>query len=402
MMRTDRLFLLPLAVALACEPAHAQALQAGIDAYHAGRYAEAVDHFHDAAAAAESAPEAKAWLVPALMAANQAIDFSIVDAAQADPRYANAVRVAFGLGRWHKGDRSSALSWVGPFCERARPGYQACPRVRAMMEADGVPPGPAEWPALAGLPLPAPAVDEVPVDEVPMEEVPVEEVPMEEVPVDEVPVDEGMAGDDVPAGAADAAAWLPHGAFQVGDRVRYTPNGGPLWYTGVVERVGPDPNAVAGTTDEAYLIRDDRVDGRQWLDRQRVAGIEREPFWTGFFVGDWEISVPMAMGTVEHGGELYRIVTGGMRLPPLRVNPDGTYLWVVDENGGTRVIQGRWTPREDAPGIVLLAGDQGADWRLSNVTDRGGLERFGRDQIHLSSDCCTYQAGQRITAGGPR
>ncbi|HEX2190085.1 MAG TPA: hypothetical protein VHG51_14355 [Longimicrobiaceae bacterium] len=382
-------FSLSLAAAAACGGPGAlagQALEAGVQAYHAGRYAEAVDHFHEAAASPATAAEGKAWLVPALMAANQGIDFSIVDAAQADPRYANAVRVAFGLGRWHKGDPGSASSWVGPFCERGKPGYEACPRVRGMLEAGGPPPDPAEWPALAGLPLPEPA---------PGQEGAAENVAEDAPPAENVPAGEAAAG----AVHAGPAAWLPHGAFRVGDRVRYTPNGGPLWYTGVVERVGPDPDAVAGTTDEAYLVRDERVDRRQWLDRQRVAGMEREPFWTGFFVGDWEVSVPMAMGTIERGGETYRIVTGGMRLPPLRVNPDGTYLWVVEEDGATRVIRGRWVPREDAPGLVLLHGDRGGDWSLANVTDRSGLQTFGRDQIHLSSDCCTYLAGQRITDG---
>lgn len=391
--------LVPLVLALAFTPAAPlaaqDALRLGIDAYRAGRYARAVDHFHDAAAAPATAAEGKAWLVPALVAAGQAIDFAVVDAAQADPRYANAVRVAFGLGRWHAGDRGSALSWVGSFCERSRPGYDRCARVRDMVEADGPAPSPARWPELAGLPgagagAAAPAPQPVPPAPRP--------APQRPHPPSPAP---GQPAAPRPA-SATPARWLPHGAFRVGDRVRFTPNGGPIWYTGVVERVGPDPNAVAGTTEERYLIRNERLDGREWVDRNQVAAIERAPFWTGFFVGDWEISVPMAMNTRVVGRDLYRVFSGGMRLPPLRVNADGTYTWRVDENGRERLVRGRWVPREDAPGIVLLAGDRGADWTLSNVTDRGGLERFGRDQIHLKSDCCTHWAGQRIAQGGGR
>ena len=32
-----------------------------------------------------------------------------------------------------------------------------------------------------------------------------------------------------------------------------------------------------------------------------IVGTEREPFWTNYFIGDWKVSVPMAMGSDRFG-----------------------------------------------------------------------------------------------------
>lgn len=184
--------------------------------------------------------------------------------------------------------------------------------------------------------------------------------------------------------------WPAMGRFRPGDEVLYR-TAGNLWSRGVVEQVGPDPDAVVGTTDGMYRIR-----GEGWYHHHAVAGVRREPFWTGFFVGDWEVSVPAAMTTQVRGRDVYRVVSGGMRLPPLRIDADGTYTWRVLTGGGEKVVRGRWVAREDAPGVVLLDADQGADWRAYNASDRSSLATFGRAQVHLTSDCCTYQTAQRI------
>lgn len=205
----------------------------------------------------------------------------------------------------------------------------------------------------------------------------------------------GAAGDAAAAAAVAHVPWAPMGSLRAGDRVRYRASG-TLWYDGVVKEVGPVPSMPEITKTQYH------VEGQGWYDHQYVAGTEREPYWTGFFLGDWEVSVPVAMNTKVIDGDLYRVVSGGMRLPPLRVNADGSYQWRVLESGGTeRVIEGRWVPRDDAPGIVLQKGDQGADWSLYNVSDQSARETHGRAQIYLSSDCCTAYTAQRIPVAVP-
>ena len=66
-----------------------------------------------------------------------------------------------------------------------------------------------------------------------------------------------------------------------------------------------------------------------------------------------------------------------------------------------RLIEGRWVPRDDAPGIVLRGGEQGADWSLYDVSDQSARETHGRAQIYLSADCCTPYTAQRIPVTVP-
>lgn len=205
------------------------------------------------------------------------------------------------------------------------------------------------------------------------------------------------SGCDAPESPTTAAPhytpWPPLGRLQVGDEALFR-SAGNLWYRGKVEKVGPEPGP-SRVGANGYLIRDQHGSA-YWYERTHTAGLTREPFWSEFFLGDWEVSVPMAMNTVTDGRDLYRVVSGGMPLPPLRVLAGGSYRWRVLENGAERVIEGQWRPREDAPGIVLLGGEQGADWTLYNATDQSTLATFGRAEIHLTADCCTYQTARRI------
>ncbi|HET7322298.1 MAG TPA: hypothetical protein VFI96_07385, partial [Longimicrobiaceae bacterium] len=220
-------------------------------------------------------------------------------------------------------------------------------------------------------------------------------------------VPQGACAQDVGAESAPAAAeeaatpraeslpWAAFGRFEVGDEVLVRSSGA-RWSRATVQEVGKPGEF----SENMYLTRESN--GLQdWTWYTNVAAPEREPFWTGFFVGDWEVSVPVAMNTKAIGNDLYRVVSGGMRLPPLRVNADGTYAWRVEENGEEKIIRGQWSPREDAPGIILRQADQGADWEMYNATDASVLKIFGRTEIHLSAECCTYQDGMRIPLGPP-
>lgn len=178
-----------------------------------------------------------------------------------------------------------------------------------------------------------------------------------------------------------SATWPRIGAYRVGDQLLYSGNGGKTWLRDVVKAVDP----VYG-----YSF----VNGPSGMyDSYHVVAPEREPFWTAYFVGDWRVSVPMAMNTVTDGRHVYRVVSGGLRLPPLRINSDGTYTWRVRQGDGERLIRGRWEPRPDAPGVILKNGDQGADWLVYNNSDT--KSSLGETVI-LSSDCCTHYDGVRL------
>lgn len=202
----------------------------------------------------------------------------------------------------------------------------------------------------------------------------------------------GLAG-PAPGGAADSppsevpvaraggsATWPKLGRYAIGQRVLYSGSGGKTWSEGIIksidDRYGYNIEGVTGSSDPYFVV-----------------GTKREPFWTGYFVGDWKVSVPVAIGAVTDGTYVYRTVSGGMRLPPLRINADGSYTWRVQEGKGERLIRGRWTPNPSGPGVILQGGERGADWLVYNNSNTGS--QLGETVI-LSSDCCSHYDGSRL------
>ena len=82
-----------------------------------------------------------------------------------------------------------------------------------------------------------------------------------------------------------------------------------------------------------------------------------------------------------------------MRLPPLRINADGSYTWRVQQGGAEKLLKGRWVPSPAGPGVLLKDGDQGADWLVYNNSRTGST--LG-ETIILSSDCCSHYDGSRL------
>ena len=185
-----------------------------------------------------------------------------------------------------------------------------------------------------------------------------------------------------PRTPASPTQWPELGHFRVGETVLYSGTAGKTWQRGVIRSIDPtygyNFEGVTGSTDPNF-----------------VTSLERQPYWTGYFVGDWRISVPMATNLYTDGRNIYRVFSGGLRLPPLRVNGDGSYSWRVLETGGQeRLVQGRWRPNPEGPGIILERGDKGVDWLMYNNTRRDSI--LGQTVI-LSNEAHTYQDGTRIS-----
>lgn len=177
--------------------------------------------------------------------------------------------------------------------------------------------------------------------------------------------------------------WPQLGAFAIGDQVRFTDNGGALWETGKIVAIDPKMG---------YLV-EGRGGSQYYHHRYEVAGTQSEPFWTDWFVGDWRISIPVASNVVTDGTNLYRTYSGGMRLPPLKVNADGSYSWRIEQNGRETLIKGRWVANPDGPGIFLQKGEHGVDWLMYNNTDVGS--KLGETVI-LANKKYTYYDGTRL------
>lgn len=251
----------------------------------------------------------------------------------------------------------------------------------AAMRGDAAPSLPAPTPAPAPAPVPAPAPAPRPN-----------------------PAPEPMpAAAPAPVPASSRSAWAPFGTYQVGQRVRFHVPGG--WRTGRVVEVG---SADAGGRaiapgEKKYRIADDRYrDGGDWYEWGAVAGIDREPFWVGFFVGDWRLGETMAVNTRTGGAMDTTVFSYHRATEALRVNADGSYQW--RPTGGAE-LRGRWRPAADGPGIVLLRGVRQLDWTLRNETNVAaekirGLES-GRLTVDGRNDVMSI-AAQRPLAGGRR
>lgn len=182
------------------------------------------------------------------------------------------------------------------------------------------------------------------------------------------------------ATARDSHGWPKLGAYQPGQSVLYSGNAGKNWEPGTVASIDPtygyNLENRSGSTD-AYC----------------VVHPQRESFWTAWFVGDWRITVPMAMNLKTSGGDLYRVVSGGRRLPPLRINKDGTYSWRFEGNGSETLLVGRWVPNPSGPGVILKSAAHGADWLVYNNTLTGSGSSH---TVILSSDKHTNYDGARL------
>ncbi|RHW17394.1 ankyrin repeat domain-containing protein [Sphingomonas gilva] len=183
-----------------------------------------------------------------------------------------------------------------------------------------------------------------------------------------------------PGSSGGSRGWPKPGRYQVGQQVLFSGTAGKTWDSGVIKSIDPvygyNIEGSSGSYDPFFVV-----------------GAEREPFWTGYFIGDWKVSVPMAMGTVTDGRYIYRTVSGGMRLPPLRIGADGTYSWRVRQGKGEQLVRGRWEPNPKGPGVILKAAEKGADWLVYNNSRTDSA--LGQTVI-LSSDCCTYYDGTRL------
>lgn len=187
-----------------------------------------------------------------------------------------------------------------------------------------------------------------------------------------------------PPTTAGRGGWPAFGTFAVGDRVMWRQSNG--WFTGTVSDVGtPGPNAGrADTYERKYRVADDRWAGDgDWWDWGAVAHVQRAPYWSGFFVGDWALGEVMAVNDRLEDGEAFTEFAFHSASEALRVEAGGTYTW---RPLGAATIRGRWVPASDGPGIVLQRGVDGVDWTLRNETNATEENIRGIQSARLTAD----------------
>jgi hypothetical protein len=102
------------------------------------------------------------------------------------------------------------------------------------------------------------------------------------------------------------------------------------------------------------------------MDWGSVKGLNRENYWTSFFIGDWRLGETMAMNTRTDGAYQRDEYSFHAATEALTVNENQTYRWKTTDK---KIISGKWKAAEDGAGIILLKGFQGVDWVLRNETN---------------------------------
>lgn len=162
---------------------------------------------------------------------------------------------------------------------------------------------------------------------------------------------------------ASKTDWPTFGTFKVGDAVQVLTGSG--WRKAVVTKVGPRPGQ-GGSFEKQYVVqRTDMTNWDDFYDWGLVAHVERQPYWTGYFVGDWKVGEMMAVNTRSDGTSAWNEVAYAKASDTLRVKADGTYEW---KDLNAKVTKGRWTAAPDGPGVVVYDA-RGRSWTLRNSSN---------------------------------
>lgn len=171
-------------------------------------------------------------------------------------------------------------------------------------------------------------------------------------------------------------------AFKAGDVVLHSRDKGKTWEEGTFIKISTDPEFISQNLP-LHLVENKTKTDQRYLDINFITTLNRQPSWTNFFVGDWDLYLSIASTERVVNRDVYQIISGGDRLPPLRIHTNRTYTWIVDNK---KVIKGNWKPNDNAPGIILLNGDKKLNWLMYNTSDAQSRKIYKSDYIMLVSD----------------
>ncbi len=161
--------------------------------------------------------------------------------------------------------------------------------------------------------------------------------------------------------------WAPFGTYAVGQKVKFFIGS---WKEGTVIEVGIGGNYSiknVAPKERKYLIaREGAPNWNDWADWGSVTGLNRENYWTNFFIGEWRLGETMAVNTRTNGAYQRDEYSFHSATEALVVNKDKTYRWKTMDK---KIITGKWKAAEDGAGIILLNGYRGLDWVLRNETN---------------------------------
>ena len=142
----------------------------------------------------------------------------------------------------------------------------------------------------------------------------------------------------------------------------------------------------------SYEVKSDDDGMIDWVParslRYSCTGAEAAPVTQSYFVGKWSLFLGPTAHHEVIDSKGYLVVGPGAHVPPLQINADGSYIWVLDSR---TTIHGKWREMATselrsgtkAPAILLLNAEGGKSWELwrtgvnaGNNRDAIGVERM--------------------------
>jgi len=140
----------------------------------------------------------------------------------------------------------------------------------------------------------------------------------------------------------------------------------------------------------SYQVKSDADGLVDWVParslRYSCVGGEAAAASENYFVGRWTLFIGPTAHYEVIDSKGYLVVGSGAHVPPLQVNADGTYTWVIDSR---ITINGKWRSLSASemrsgtkpPAILLMNGEDGKNWQISR---RGVNPSNNRDAIDIN------------------
>lgn len=134
----------------------------------------------------------------------------------------------------------------------------------------------------------------------------------------------------------------------------------------------------------SYKVKSDGDGLIDWVPayklRYSCVGADAKPVTETYFIGDWSLFVGPTPHKEMIDAKGYLVVGPGAHVPPLKINADGSYIWVIDSR---TTIRGKWRTMAanelrsgtKSPAILLLNGESGKNWEVSKSGVNQGNNR---------------------------
>jgi hypothetical protein len=123
----------------------------------------------------------------------------------------------------------------------------------------------------------------------------------------------------------------------------------------------------------SYQVKSDSDGLIDWIParnlRYSCAGADAVAVTQSYFMGRWSLFLGPTAHHEVIDSKGYLVVGSGAHVPPLQINTDGSYVWVIDSR---TTIRGKWRAMSQnelrsgtrLPAVLLLNGEGGKNWEV--------------------------------------